>query len=111
MTHGEDTVTELFAERLRDDLGLDAYAPFSGTVFDLAAGDLLYEAHGIRAEKKAVSTPKAQKAAAAFRKLLAIGERLLSVIRKNQGAPNKDLDKFAREIQSLCDKWDRDEEE
>ena len=111
VTHGEDTVTELFAERLRDDLGLDAYAPFSGTVFDLAAGDLLYEAQGVRAEKKAISTPKAQKAAAAFRKLLAIGERLLSVIRKNQGAPNKDLDKFAREIQSLCDKWDRDEEE
>ena len=111
VTHGEDTVTEIFSERLREDLGLNAMAPFSGTVVDLASGELLYEASGIRAEKKPVSSPKAQKAAAAFRKLLSIGERLLSVIRKNEGAPNKDLDKFAREIQSLCDKWDRDEEE
>ena len=111
VTHGEDTVTEIFSERLREDLGLNAMAPYSGTVVDLASGALLYEASGIRAEKKPVSSPKAQKAAAAFRKLLSIGERLLSVIRKNEGAPNKDLDKFAREIQSLCDKWDRDEEE
>ena len=29
------------------------------------------------------------------------------LLKKNEGCPNKDLDRFAREIQSLCDKWDR----
>ena len=33
----------------------------------------------------------------------------MSVIRKNEGGANKDLEKFAREIQSLCDKWDRND--
>ena len=64
---------------------------------------------GIRLEKteKMPSSPKAQKAARAFQKLLSVGQRLISVIRKNEGTPNKDLEKFAREIQSLCDRWDR----
>lgn len=31
VTHGDDTVTELFADRLREEKGLDAVAPFSGT--------------------------------------------------------------------------------
>ncbi len=109
--HGDDQVTELFANRLKEEMGLDAYAPFSGTIYDLKAGELLYEAAGIPVEKKErASTPKAQKAAALFQKLLQAGQRLLSVIRKNEGAPNKDLDRFAREVQSLCDKWDRPEE-
>ena len=108
VTHGEDTVTDTFAARLRDELGAETTAPFSGTSFDLMTGAFIYEAPGIRLEKeKMPSSPKAQKAARAFQKLLSVGQRLISVIRKNEGIPNKDLDKFAREIQSLCDKWDR----
>ena len=106
VTHGEDSVTELFAARLRDELGYDTYAPFSGTVFDLAKDQFIYEAEGIRIQKAPI-TQKASKAARAYEKLLALGHRLLSVIRKNEGCPNKDLEKFSREIQSLCDKWDR----
>ena len=106
VTHGEDSVTELFSARLRDEMGYDAYAPFSGTVFDLASGELVYEAEGIKIQKPA-SVQKVSKAARAYEKLLALGHRLLSVIRKNEGCPNKDLEKFSREIQSLCDKWDR----
>ena len=34
-------------------------------------------------------------------------ERLLEVIRHNEGGTNKDLAKFADQIQYLCDKWDR----
>ena len=105
ITHGEDSVTELFAARLRDEMGYDTYAPFSGTVFDLERREFLYEAQGIKIQKAEVR--KTSKAARAYEKLLALGHRLLSVIRKNEGCPNKDLEKFSREIQSLCDKWDR----
>ena len=105
ITHGEDSVTELFAARLRDEMGYDTYAPFSGTIFDLERGEVLYEAQGIKIQKAEVR--KASKAARVYEKLLALGHRLLSVIRKNEGCPNKDLEKFSREIQSLCDKWDR----
>ena len=108
VTHGDDEVTEIFARRLEDELGLDAMAPFSGTVFDLAENVCIYEAQGIKITKAAVS-PKASKAARAFQKLVAMGQRLMSVIRKSEGIPNKDLDRFTREVQSLCDKWDRDD--
>ena len=106
VTHGEDTVTELFAARLRDEMNYDAYAPFSGTEFDLAEGEFLYEAEGVKIQKPA-ALQKASKAAKVYEKLLALGYRLLSVIRKTEGCANKDLEKFSRDVQSLCDKWDR----
>jgi len=106
VTHGEDTVTELFAARLRDEMNYDAYAPFSGTEFDLAEGEFLYEAEGVKIQKPA-ALQKASKAAKVYEKLLALGYRLLSVIRKNEGCANKDLERFSRDVQSLCDKWDR----
>ena len=106
VTHGEDSVTELFSARLRDEMGYDTYAPFSGTEFDLATGKFLYKAQGIKIQKPSV-VQKASKAARVYEKLLALGYRLLAVIRKNEGCPNKDLEKFSRDVQSLCDKWDR----
>ena len=105
VTHGEDSVTEIFAKRL-EELGYSTMAPFSGTVYDLAGNFCIYEAQGIKAQK-ATATLKAAKAARAFEKLVSLGHRLMSVIKKNEGCPNKDLEKFSREIQSLCDKWDR----
>lgn len=106
VTHGEDTVTEIFAGRLKEELGLDTMAPFSGTVYDLVADVCEYEAKGIKIVKASVS-PRTAKAWRAFEKLLGLGHRLLTVIRKNEGTPNKDLERFSREIQALCDKWDR----
>lgn len=106
VTHGEDTVTELFAERLREEKQLDAAAPFSGTVYDLKENVCIDETSGIKLEKTHLSA-RSSKAARAFEKLLAMGQRLMSVIRKNEGCPNKELERFSREIQSLCDKWDR----
>ena len=106
VTHGDDTVTEIFAKRLTDELGYDTMAPFSGTVYDLADDVCLYEAKGVKIQKASAS-PKATRAARAFEKLLALGYRLITVIRKNEGTPNKDLERFSRDVQSLCDKWDR----
>ena len=108
VTHGDDAVTEIFATRLQEELGLDSMAPFSGTVYDLANNTCIYEAQGVKITKASAS-PKASKAARAFQKLVAMGQRLMSVIRKSEGLPNKDLDRFTRDVQSLCDKWDRDD--
>ena len=106
VTHGDDAVTEIFAKRLNEELGYATMAPFSGTVYDLAENVCIYEAEGIKIQKASVS-PKASRAARAFEKLLSLGYRLLSVIKKNEGIPNKDLERFSRDVQSLCDKWDR----
>lgn len=102
--HGEDAVTEFFAKRLRDELGYDAMAPYSGTVFDIGAGEILEAPAGVPVSKGVVAH---RRAASVFDRLVAAGERLMSVIRRNEGGTNKDLAKFADQINSLSDKWDR----
>ena len=133
VTHGEDKVTEFFRDRLINELGLNAYAPFSGTRFDLASGTFEIEAEPVPIEKdeaqarqavrqdggaqvrpvvkgedglKRISS-KNKKAIHAYARLTAAGERLLSVIRHNEGGANKDINKLTEEILRLCDKWDR----
>ena len=106
VVHGEDAVCEIFADRLRDELGLDAYAPYSGTCYDLAAGCFLHQAEPVPIPK-AVASSAAAKVTKTFARLLAAGQRLIGVIRHNEGGANRDLEKFTREIHALCDKWDR----
>ena len=104
MVHGEDEVCSSFAEGLKTDMGLEASAPFSGSVFDLIAGAWIREAAGIPIVKAAAAK---KKASSVYSRLLAAGERLLQVIRRNEGGANKDLARFTDQIMSLCDKWDR----
>ncbi len=100
VVHGEDSVCRSFAECLQFEHGIKAYAPYSGTEFNLLSGKLEYEAVPIPIVKKAKTVSDV------FTRLLAAGQRLLAVIRKNEGAANKDLAKFADQINSLCDKWE-----
>lgn len=99
VVHGEDTVSASFAQCLETEHGISAYAPYSGTRFDLAAGVFEYKAAAIPLIKKA-------KVSEVFNRLQAAGQRLLAVIRKNEGGTNKDLAKLADQINSLCDKWE-----
>lgn len=107
VVHGEDTVCDVFRSRLQDEKGLDAYAPYSGTVFDLALGRFVSEAKPIKIEKAEVITEQAAKVKKTFARLLAAGQRLIGVIRQNEGGANRDLEKFTRQIHELCDKWER----
>ena len=103
VVHGEDQVCESFAACLREEYGYDAEAPYSGAAYDLLEKCWSREAEPIVIRK---TKPKAKKAATVFARLVAAGERLMSVIRKNEGGANKDLAKFADQINALCDKWD-----
>ena len=105
VVHGEDKVTEQFADHLKDALGYDAYAPFPGDAFDLVTGEQVREGSRERAEKK--TAEKSRASSNIFARLLAAGQRLLTVINKCEGMPNKELGKFADQINALCNKWDR----
>lgn len=109
VVHGEDTVCELFAGRLRSELGIDAAAPYSGTVYDLAENVCIVQGQPVKAKKTEALTklPKAARGSTVFARLWAAGQRLLTVIRHNEGGANKDLAKFADQINALCEKWDR----
>ncbi len=103
--HGNDDVCSIFAERLTREIGIPAAAPFSGSVFDLAAGQWISQTEGILVEKAV--TPARKRADSVFARLVAAGERLARVILHNEGGANKDLAKFTDQIHSLCDRWDR----
>ena len=106
VVHGEDSVCDLFAERLQTEFGFSAYAPYSGAVYDLANGVFLEKPDGVRIRKdKRVAA--AGKSSRMFEKLVAAGQRLIGVIRKNEGGANRDLERFAREVHKLCDRWER----
>ena len=82
--HGEDRVAEGFAERLRKEKGLNAYAPFSGTIFDLATAEFIKEAQPVKIDKTKNMSPATLKANTVFARLLAAGQRLLTVIWHNE---------------------------
>ncbi len=101
IVHGEDSVTMSFADCLRDEYGFRTYAPYSGTQFDPAANRFLYEAAPVPAKKKA----KTAAPSGVYGRLVAAGQRLIGIIKRCEGMANKDLAKFADQINSLCDKW------
>lgn len=106
VVHGDDKVTEQFAAHLHDTLGYDAYAPYSGDTFDLLTGECVKEGSRQQVEKKK-DKQNARMANNVFARLLAAGQRLLTVINKCEGMPNKELGRFADQINALCNKWDR----
>lgn len=101
IVHGEDTVCTSFAECLKYEHGYDTYAPFSGTRFDLINNVFEYEAAPKAKEKKV----KAAVVNSVYARLEAAGQRLLAIIRNGKGMANKDMGKFADQINALCDKW------
>ena len=104
VVHGDDEVCESFVRYLKEETGLNAVAPYSGDIYDLETNTRIAEGSREIVKKK----PKSSKAVSnVFARLLAAGERLIAVIHKNEGLANKDAAKFADQINSLCDKWDR----
>ncbi len=105
VNHGEDAAVKAYATLLHDTYGFTVSAPYSGASFDLLADDYIDMPEGVPVAK---AKAKQNRARDAFAALLAAGERLMAVVRACRGMPNKELGKFAGQINSLADKWSRD---
>lgn len=106
VVHGDNAVCDSFSARLRSEFGYDAEAPYPGGEYDFA--EARWIAEGNRQRKQPKTLPGADRPlSAAFQRLVAAGKRLLQVIEHNRGGTNKDLGRFAGQIDELCDKWDR----
>ena len=101
VVHGDDDACVAFTECLKIEHGQRAYAPYSGTVFNLLSNQFEFEASPIPIQKKT------QPATGAYARLLAAGQRLLSIIKKSDGYANKDLAKMADQVIALCDKLEK----
>ena len=108
VVHGDDEVVGPFADLLKERLGLDTYAPYSGTIWDLTNNVCIEEKAGIPFTKKTGGdlTTSAKPKTTPFIRLENAGKRLMAIIATSRGLANKDLAKFADQISSLCDKWE-----
>lgn len=101
ITHGDDRVAEMFAERVKQTYGFKTTAPFVEEVYDLLTGEKLQNGHKkVRKEKQVIS-----RKAGAYDKVLEALERLSNVARKNEGKANQYLEKLARQIDEISNRW------
>ena len=106
IVHGDDEVENIFAQTLTDE-GFTACAPYNGAQWVIGAEGAVCVQEGTKARIEHRSSEGASRAASVFQRLVSAGKRLLRVIEHNEGGANKDLAKFADQINALCDKWDR----
>ena len=97
VNHGEYSVAEAYKEHLRNDFGLNAFAPYSGAELDLISGEFK-NTTPIKIVKKTGAAPN-------YQRLLSALDRLTALVNKSSGLTNKDLAKLTDTINNICAKW------
>ena len=75
VVHGEDQVTDEFAASIKETLGYEAFAPYSGGAVDLLTDEILSE--GLRIPKKSAEKPARIRANQIFGRAVSAAKRLL----------------------------------
>jgi len=101
VNHGDDEACEAFAGCLREERGFQAFAPYSGTVYDLKKGEFIYVAQPVAAKKKAAKTKQNM----LLDNLLAAIHRLFAVAESCGGMANRELLRFTEQVNQLAEKW------
>ncbi len=111
VTHGEDKVTEIFAEKLWDEFRYPAMAPFSGTVFDLKENEFIEKPSAFRSRRKQRQTREhcAREAAEmpSSDRLVAAGQRLSPSLQETKAVLTKTFRNLPIRSTVSRDKWDR----
>ena len=105
VNHGDPETADAFVACLNDEKGYRAYAPYSGTQFDLLEERFVRETKGKPVARKDGGGQK--HVSAAFTRLIAAAERLLAIARGLEGHANKELAGYADAITRLCDKMEK----
>lgn len=102
VVHGEDSVCDSFRECLEKEYGIPAYAPYSGSIFDLLTGKAVEETAPIYRQKKT-----AKETSGIYARFLAAAERLLKIVQNSAGLANKDMTRFTNQINALSDRIEK----
>ncbi|MBP3310600.1 MAG: MBL fold metallo-hydrolase [Ruminococcus sp.] len=102
VNHGEASSADSLTQRIKDELGVDAYAPYSGAEFDIISGEITVDA-----EPVAIPTKKKVNANmnVYHNDLIAASDRLANLIKDSGGRANADMRKLTEAINKLCDDW------
>lgn len=102
VNHGDEEAADDFTNELKR-LGYNAYAPFSGTEYDLKNGDFTNITQGIRIERKQGSLSKSN---VLHHNLVESSRRLTAIAKDLNGIPNKDIEKLNTQINDLIKQWE-----
>ena len=102
VNHGDPDAAESFVALLNGE-GYRAYAPYSGAAYDLLLGQFTAMPEGRPVQKKA----KERAANPVFARLLAAAEHLLAAAKACEGRPNKELARYADQIEKYAEKMER----
>lgn len=101
--HGDAASADSFAEKLRSELNVSTYAPYSGAEFDLLSGEITVDA-------KPMPIPKMKNAAGnisiCYSDLVSASDRLARLIKQSNGRANADMRRLTEAINRLCDDWE-----
>lgn len=103
VNHGNDDSCEYFKERLQG-MGYNATAPYSGTEYSLNTGKMTVYAEG-KAIDRTQYFKNNTRAAMVFKDMVKEAERLLDLVKRRQGRPNKDNARLTSQIKSIIEKW------
>lgn len=111
VVHGEDLVCEDFTKCLKEEYGYNAFAPYSGACFDLAANQMISE--GVKIPVALKELPRGHAASEGGKRAMYLAnqldlanKRLQQIINLNKGGTNRDMEKLLKQINDLCDKLD-----
>lgn len=111
VVHGEDLVCEDFTKYLKEEYGYNAFAPYSGACFDLAANQMISE--GVKIPVAPKELPRGHAASEGGKRAMYLAnqldlanKRLQQIINLNKGGTNRDMEKLLKQINDLCDKLD-----
>ena len=111
VVHGEDLVCEDFTKCLKEEYGYNAFAPYSGACFDLAANQMISE--GVKIPVAPKELPRGHAASEGGKRAMYLAnqldlanKRLQQIINLNNGGTNRDMEKLLKQINDLCDKLD-----
>ncbi len=109
MNHGEDSVCDEFAERVRESGLCDAVAPFSGDCYDLATGEVIELQPAKRiATKKEIASEKVR---SIFEKLLSAAQRLTDLVNGSRGKSNREIEEMTEKINELVSQYEKTPED
>lgn len=104
VNHGDDESCTGLAAAITERFGMPAYAPFSGSCYDLAAGEwirLTDPVYKKEEKKKSGKTAPAVKKEQLYRELIQAGESLIQKIRDLEGHSNAEIKTMTGKIRSL----------
>ena len=104
VVHGERDICKMFTARLLGE-GFNAIAPKYTSIHDLITGNVVFEGRDLAYVGDQVQEKPRE--SAVYQRLMFAGTRLIEVITRNRGGANKDLAKFADQIDALIKKWER----